>query len=69
MKQSKGLNRDLKPEHKLTTNKITKGPTTDIDSHVPTIWNRLGRELSFSLRSDPLSFNQRGKQSVQPEVG
>ena len=32
MKQSKGLNDDLKPEHKKNkTDRTTIGPTTDID--------------------------------------
>ena len=43
MKQSKGLNGDLKPEHKKTTNWATMSLTTDTDSQAPTIWNKLGR--------------------------
>ena len=41
MKQSKGLNGDLKPEHKLITNRTTMSPTTDIDIQASTIWNKL----------------------------
>ena len=37
MKQNKGLNGDLMPEHKKTTNRITMNPTRDIDSKAPTI--------------------------------
>ena len=44
MKQNNGLNGDLKPENKKTTNSTTVGPTTDIDSQAPTIWNRSRRE-------------------------
>ena len=40
MKQRKGLNDNLKPEYKKTTNKTTMDPTTVIDSRAPTIWNR-----------------------------
>ena len=50
MKQSKGLNGDLKPEYKKTTDMTMTSPTIGIDSGAPTIWNRLGREPSFSLR-------------------
>ena len=32
MKQSKGLNGDMKPAHKKSSNRATMGPTTDIDS-------------------------------------
>ena len=32
MKQNKGLNGDLKPEHKKTVNRTTMSPTTDINS-------------------------------------
>ena len=31
MKQSKGLNDSLNPEHKKTTNRTTMSPITDID--------------------------------------
>ena len=37
MKQNKGLNDDLTPEHKKITNRTTVGPTTYIDSQEPTI--------------------------------
>ena len=37
LKQSKGLNGDLKPEHMKTTNKTSEIPTTDIGSQSPTI--------------------------------
>ena len=37
MKEIKWFNCDLKPEHKKTTNRLTTGPTTDIDSPGPTI--------------------------------
>ena len=37
MKQSYGLNGDLKPDHKKTTKRATIGPTTIIDSQAPTI--------------------------------
>ena len=39
------------PEHKEITNRTTLGPTTDTDSQVPIIWNRLRREPSFCLRT------------------
>ena len=32
VKQSKGFNGDLTPEHKRTANRTTIGPTTDIDT-------------------------------------
>ena len=41
MKQSKGPNGNMKPEHKKNTNRTMLNPTTDIDSQAPTIWNRL----------------------------
>ena len=37
MKQSRGLNGDLKPEHKKTTNRTSMSPTTDFDSQASTI--------------------------------
>ena len=37
MKQSKGMNGDLKPEYKKTTNRTTITPTTDIDSQASTM--------------------------------
>ena len=36
MKQSKGPNGDLKPEHKKNTNRTTMSPTTDTVSQAPT---------------------------------
>ena len=41
---NKELNGDQKPEHKKTINRAMMGPTTDIDSQAPNIWNRLRRE-------------------------
>ena len=35
MKQSKGLDGDLKPEHKKSTNRTTTGPTQNSDSQAP----------------------------------
>ena len=35
MKQSKGLNGDLMPEYKKTTNKTSMGPTDDLDKLQP----------------------------------
>ena len=40
MKQSKGLNGDLKPEHKKATNRTMNGTTTGIYSRMPTIWKK-----------------------------
>ena len=37
MKQSKGINGDLQPKQKKTTNMTTMNPTTDIDNQAPTI--------------------------------
>ena len=54
MKQSKGLNGDLKPEHKNTTNKNAIDPIADTDSQAPTIWNTLKREPSFGLMTGGL---------------
>ena len=34
MKQSKGHNDDLKPEHKKTTNRTKLGPSRDIDHNI-----------------------------------
>ena len=34
-KQCKGLNGDLKPEHKKIANRTMLSPTTDIDRHRP----------------------------------
>ena len=53
VKQSKGFNGDLKLEQTKTTNETTMSPTTDIDSQAPTIWNRLRRGPSISLRTNP----------------
>ena len=39
MKQSKGLNDDLKPEQKKTPNRTTMSATRDINTQAPTIWN------------------------------
>ena len=36
MKHSKELIGDLKPDQKKPTNRTTMGPTTDIDTYVPT---------------------------------
>ena len=47
-------NGDLKPEHKETTNKTMKCPTTGIDSLAITFCNRLRREPSFSLRREAM---------------
>ena len=47
MKQGKGLNSDLKQEHKKTTNRTTISPTTDIASQA----------LNFSLRKHTYSNN------------
>ena len=43
MKQNKGVNGDLKPEHKKTTNKITMGSTTGNASLAPTFQDTLMR--------------------------
>ena len=51
MKQNKGLDGSLKPEHKKTTNRTMKGPTTYIDSQVPNIWNGL---LTYTVFMDVL---------------
>ena len=69
MKQSKGLNDNLKPEQKKTTNMTMMGLTISIHFLAPTFWNRLGRELSFSLRTSSASCIYRGKQSYQPCLG
>ena len=37
MKQSNGVNDDLKPEHTKTTNNTTMDPTKDIDSQASTL--------------------------------
>ena len=50
---------NLKTECKETRNRTMMSPTTDIDSQAPTIWNRLGRESSFSLRTNTPSCNLR----------
>ena len=47
MKQSKGLNGDLKPEQKKPTSLAT-----DIDSQVSTFWNRLRRVPSCKQTYD-----------------
>ena len=52
--QSKGLNGDLKPEHKKTTDWTTVGRTTDIDSLALTIYSRLS--LSRIPRDSPKHF-------------
>ena len=39
----KGNKGDLKPQHKKTPDRTTMGPTTDIYSQAPTLWNRLRR--------------------------
>ena len=58
VKQSKGLNGDLKPEHKKFTHRTNMSPPTDIGSQAPTLSKTgLKRELSFSLRIDPTSCN------------
>ena len=36
-KQSRGFKGDVKPDCKKTTNRITMGPTTDIDSQKPPV--------------------------------
>ena len=38
MKQSKGLNGGLKPEHKRTANRVTMSPIAGKDTQVPTIF-------------------------------
>ena len=64
MKQSKGLNGDLKPDQKKTSNKTMMGPTTDIDSQMQpsetdwaTLWN--------SLRTNPPSCKENGSKVIK----
>ena len=45
-----GFHGNIMPEQKKTISCTTMDPTTDINSHAPTFWNRR-KELSFSLKS------------------
>ena len=43
------FNGDRNPEHKKSSNRTTMSPTTNIDSQLRTIWNKLKKDPSFSL--------------------
>ena len=44
--------------------RTTISPTTDIDNQAPTLWNRLRRKPSFSLRTDPPSCIKEGSKAI-----
>ena len=57
MEQSLVLNKDLKPEHKKTTNRTTLSPNTDINSSVGN-WLEF-QSHSSGLKTDRSSTNNR----------
>ena len=68
MKQNKGLNGDLKPEHKKTTKEAMMSPTIDIDSRAPHLkQTEQGAVIYSEDRSTVAQLKKEAKLSIMPQ--